>query len=212
MSIYTEVQNIAASGERILVAVSRGRDSLCMVHAMLQHIPSERMVFLHLQTYLDLAYQAQHIAKIESRLGIHLEIQPYRERQKILTGRIPSFSSERDHWAKHYDCAFTAYGFRSDESVSRAVVMREWPDGINRKSREAYPLKRWNRAIVATYATKNRLPMAPEYDAQFRDCGGLFTGNIAVWLHDTFPDDFERAAAFDPMVRAEYTRATGLPA
>lgn len=125
---------------------------------------------------------------------------------------LPGFSVERDHWRKHYECDLVAYGFRSDESVSRSVIMRQWPDGINAKSHECYPLKRWNRSIVAAYASQIKAPMAEEYQYGFRDCGEQFTGTSAVWLHDTHPNDFQTACAFDPMLAAEYTRATGLPA
>lgn len=211
MSIYLEAQAIAASGKKVLVMVSRGRDSLCMAHALLRHVPRDRLVFLHLLTYPDLRYQLGHLERIESALGIKIEIQPSRQRTKIETGKLPDFSKERNGWRERYECDLVAYGFRSDESVSRSVIMRQWPDGINAKSFECYPLKRWNRSLVAAYTAKHRLPMAVEYESGFRDCGEQFTGRSAVWLHDTFPGDFERAAAFDRYLQAEYVRAVGAP-
>lgn len=211
MSIYSEAESIAASGARVLVAVSRGRDSLVMVSVLLAKVPKDRLVFLHLQTYPGLLYQTQHLARIEARFGIQLEIQPSREQSKILTGKNPSngFAKERDFWRHEYKCDYVAYGFRSDESVSRSVIMKQFPDGLNAKSGECYPLKRWNRSLVAKYALMHRLPMAVEYDYGYRDFSGILTGQQAVWLHDTFPDDYETAAAFDPFLAAEYTRATG---
>jgi len=192
--------------------VSRGRDSLCMVHLLQKYLPTDRLVLLHLQTYPGLRYQETHIARMSQFFGHPIETQPSRQNTKIRMGKLPGFSTERDYWRKHYECDLVAYGFRSDESVSRSVIMRQWPDGINTKSHECYPLKRWNRSIVAAYASQIKAPMAEEYQYGFRDCGEQFTGASAVWLHDTHPDDFQTACAFDPMLAAEYTRATGLPA
>jgi len=181
-----------------------------MVHALLKYVPKERLTFLHLQTYPGLQHQERYLKAIESRFEIHLEVQPSRQQLKIKTGKLQKFAAERDHWRKHYECDLMAYGFRSDESVSRSVVMRQFSDGINLKSRERYPLKRWNRSIVTAYATKHKLPMAVEYQYPgLRDCGEQYTGFSAVWLHDNFLDDFKTACTFDPYLAAEYSRQTG---
>jgi 3'-phosphoadenosine 5'-phosphosulfate sulfotransferase (PAPS reductase)/FAD synthetase len=212
LSIYSEAQAIAASGAKVLAMVSRGRDSLCMVHVLHKYMDPQNLILLHLQTYPGLRHQEAHIARMSQFFGLPLEVQPSRQNTKIRTGKLPGFSTERDHWRKHYECDLVAYGFRSDESVSRSVIMRQWPDGINRKSNECYPLKRWNRSIVAAYASQIRAPMAEEYQYGFRDCGEQYTGASAIWLHDTHPDDFATACTIDSMLAAEYTRATGLPA
>jgi len=208
LSLYLEAQAIAASECSILVMVSRGRDSLCMVQTMLDYVPRERMTFLHLRTYQTLDLVNSHLGRIESRFGIHLEIQPSRQAAKMKTGKPGDFSKERNHWREYYNADLVAYGFRADESVSRAVIMRQWPDGINRKSLECYPLKRWNRAVVAQYAKSKRLPLADEYNYGYRDID-IFTGEGAVWLHDVHPEDFKRACLEDPNLEGEYVRATG---
>lgn len=210
MSIYLEAQAIAASGKKILVMVSRGRDSLCMVQTLLDHVPRDRLVFLHLRSYQTLDYINQHLKQIEARFQIKLEIQPSRQANKMKTGKNGDFSKERDHWRNFYECDLSAYGFRMDESVSRACIMKAWSNGINEKSKECYPLKRWNKSIVTQYAKAKRLPMAVEYEYEYRDID-IFTGVGAVWLHDTFPDDFQRACEEDPNLGPEYTRATGNP-
>lgn len=211
MSIYLEAQAIAASGKRVLAMVSRGRDSLCMVHVLKKFMDPENLILLHLQTYPGLRYQETHLKRIEQWANHPLETQPSRQNTKIRTGKLPKFAVERDYWRLHYQADLVAYGFRSDESVSRAVIMKQWPDGINIKSNECYPLKRFNRAVVAAYADKIRAPMAEEYEYGFRDCGEQFTGHTAQWLHDTHPDDFATACAFDPYLAAEYARHTGKP-
>ena len=211
MSIYSEAQAIAASGKRVLAMVSRGRDSLCMIHMLKQFMDPKDLILLHLQTYPGLRYQESHLKRIEQWIGLPLEVQPSRQNTKIRTGRLPKFAVERDYWRLHYQADFVAYGFRSDESVSRAVIMKQWPDGINLKSNECYPLKRLNRPIVAVYAGKVRAPMAEEYQYGFRDCGEQFTGHTSQWLHDTHPVDFATACTFDPYLAAEYARHTGKP-
>lgn len=211
MSIYLEAQAIAASGKRVLAMVSRGRDSLCMVHVLQRFMDPENLILLHLQTYPGLRYQEIHLKRIEQWANHPLETQPSRQNTKIRAGKLPKFAVERDYWRLHYQADLVAYGFRSDESLSRAVIMKPWPDGINIKSNECYPLKRFNRAVVAAYADKIRAPMAEEYEYGFRDCGEQFTGHTAQWLHDTHPDDFATACAFDPYLAAEYARHTGKP-
>lgn len=183
-----------------------------MVQTLLDHVPPERLTFLHLRTYQTLEFINSHLRQIESRFGIHLEIQPSRQAAKLQTGKTGDFSKERDHWREHYKADLVAYGFRSDESVSRAVIMRQWADGINRKSCECYPLKRWNRAVVAQYAKTKRLPLAEEYAFGWRDVTEQFVGEVAVWLHDTHPEDFARGCLEDSWLEAEYVRAMGVPA
>lgn len=211
MSIYTEAQHIADSGKRILVMVSRGRDSLCMVKVLRDTVPADCLTFLHLRTYPSIEYINRHLDRIQAFFDIPLEIQPSRQYRKMQGGKLGDFSKERNEWREHYGCDLVAYGFRSDESVSRSVIMRQCPNGINEKSKECYPLKRFNRSIVARMSDRFRFPLAVEYEFGFRDVGEQFTGNTAVWLHDTFPDDFQRAAEVDPNILSEYTRATGNP-
>lgn len=211
MSIYSEAQAIADSGARVLVMVSRGRDSLCMVKTLKDHVRPDNLVFLHLRTYETVGYINRHLQKIQDFFGITLEIKGSREAGKFTTGKTGDFAKERDLWREHYSCDLVAYGFRSDESVSRSVIMRQWPNGINTKSQECYPLKRWNRAIVAQYAKKHRFPMAEEYEYGFRDVSGIFTKHTALWLHDTHPEDFQAACLEDPNLAAEYVRHTGNP-
>lgn len=210
MSIYLEAQAIAASGKRVLAMVSRGRDSLCMIRVLLDHVPRDRLVFLHLRTYQTVEYINAHLARLEAFFGIKIEVQPSRQARKIAGGKLGAFAKERDDWRKHYGCDLVAYGFRSDESVSRAVIMREAPEGIHPKSAECYPLKRFNRSVVAKFAQTHRLPLAVEYEHGARDVSEQFVGELAVWLHDTFPDDFRRACAEDPWLEAEFVRASGM--
>ena len=211
MSIYSEAQAIADSGARVLVMVSRGRDSLCMVKTLIDHVHPDNLVFLHLRTYETVGYINRHLQKIQDFFEIPLEIQPSRQARKMSGGKLGDFAKERNQWREHYNCDLVAYGFRSDESVSRSVIMRQWPTGINTKSQECYPLKRWNRAIVAQYAKKHRFPMAEEYEYGFRDVAEQFVNDAAVWLHDTHPEDFQAACLEDPNLAAEYVRHTGNP-
>ena len=50
----------------IVVFVSRGRDAATMAHVLLATVPRDRLTFVNLWYYPDLAYQqAQLIAKVE---------------------------------------------------------------------------------------------------------------------------------------------------
>ena len=208
--IYHETKQIAASGARILVNFSRGRDSLVQSHVLLRHVPKDRLVFCHQYTYPDLEYQLRHLAVCEAFFGVQIHRVPSNHVGIIDTGKFQETTEqERDRLLSQFDCQLAAYGLRMDETMGRRNKMRRLADGIHEKKRECYPLRSWTAPVIRAYATKARLPLAEEYDWDLNDIGGRIGGLEAEWLLEHHREDFLRAVARDKLILSEYTKHTG---
>lgn len=209
-NLYHEVQAIAASGKKILVNFSRGRDSLVQAHILLRTIPKDRLVFCHQWTYPDLEYQLKHLRICEQFFGVPIHRVPSNERGIFTHGKLQESSSqERDRLLTEFECDLAAYGLRMDETLGRRNRLRKFVDGINEKDRECYPIKSWTAPVIRAYATKNKLPLAEEYAWNIHDIGARIVGDGLLWLLERHPEDFARAAKCDPILLSEYTKLTG---
>lgn len=209
-SIYHEAQCIAASGKKILVNFSRGRDSLVQAHLLLRLVPRDRLVFLHYWVYPDLEYQLKHLAICERFFGVQIHREESNDASILRTGKVEeSRESERDRMLDKYGCELSAMGFRMDETLWCRNRLRRFTDGINASERECYPIKSWTAPVVRAYVEKCKLPLAEEYGWGLNDLGSRISDEGVVWLLEHHPEDFVRASARDPLLLSEYTKATG---
>lgn len=191
---------------KIVVFVSRGRDAATMAHVLLATVPRERLIFVNLWYYPDLAYQQAQLAAWEVFCGIEIHRHPAEEVEAIHGGKQAlSFGDVREWIRDKYGAEWVAYGYRMDESLARRALLKPHLDGIHYAQKTVYPLRQFNHALVLAYVKRHRIPLAPEYAYGFRDIS-IFDGDSARWLRDTYPDDFERACAWDPNLIAKAER------
>lgn len=208
--LYHEIRAIAATGKKILVNFSRGRDSLVQAHLFANMVPKDRLVYCHQWTYPDLAYQLRHLELCESFFGIQIHRTQSNEAGILETGKLQETASqERDRLLDQFGCDLAAFGLRMDETLGRRNKLKRFENGINEKDRECYPLRSWTAPVIRAYTQKWRLPLAEEYSWGFNDFGARFTGEGVVWLLERHPDDFLRASKRDPLLLSEYTKITG---
>lgn len=209
-NLYHEAQSIAASGKKVLVNFSRGRDSLVQAHLLLRTVPRDRLVFCHQWTYPDLEYQLKHLRVCESFLGVQIHRVPSNERGIFTHGKIVEPAKEEQaRLRSEFSCDLSAFGLRMDETLGRRNRMRRFSDGINEADSECYPLRSWTAPVIRAYVAKHRLPLAEEYSWNLHDIGARIVGDGLLWLLEQHPDDFVRAAKHDPVLLSEYTRLTG---
>ena len=190
----------------IVVFVSRGRDAATMAHVLLATVPRDRLTFVNLWYYPDLAYQQAQLAAWERLFGVEIKRHPAEEVEAIHGGKQSlSFGDVREWIRAKYGAEWCAYGYRMDESLARRALLKPHLDGIHYAQKTAYPLRQFNHAMVLGYVKRHRIPLAPEYAAGFRDIS-IFDGDSARWLRDTYPNDFNRACAWDPQLIAKVER------
>lgn len=183
---------------KIVVFVSRGRDAATMAHVMLQAVPRDRLVFVWLWYYPNLAYQQAQLARMERFYGVEIHRHPAEEVGAISGGKQElRFGDVREWIRDKYGAKWVAYGYRMDESLARRALLKPHPDGIHFAQMTLYPLRQFNQKAVVAWCHRHKIPLAPEYAHGYRDIS-IFDGETARWLRDTYPDDFERACRFDP--------------
>lgn len=178
-----------------------------MAHIMTSVVPRDRLVLVNLWYYPDLAYQQAQLATWERFFGLPIQRHPAEEVGALRGGKQSlGFGDVRD-WIRDKYCAeWVAYGYRMDESLARRALLRPHLDGIHYAQKTLYPLRQFNQATVMAYVKRHRIPLAPEYQTPgLRDIS-IFDGDTARWLRDNYPDDFERASRFDPMLEAKAVR------
>lgn len=83
-----------------------------------------------------------------------------------------------------------AYGWRRNDSFSRALIMRACR-GIDWDTRRVYPLRAWRRGEVYAHLDRRGIPRPPTLGR--KEQGGLdFVPAALRWLGERYPDDLAR--------------------
>ena len=203
--IYHETDQIIrrAGDGRLLFMVSLGRDTACFLDLFSRRTELSRHAFVHYTAYETmLPYQARHLAYLEKRYGISVEVRPD---PRSLSAGLAGVAEERDMLLDRHGCCLQVLGYRMDESLQRRGMLKSLTDGISDKLRECYPLRSWTPRITDAYVKSNKILLAPEYSWGFRDCRN-HRGLKAVLLHDMSYEDYVAAVKQDPHIEVDYVR------
>ena len=200
-------QRMRDATDGIIVAfLSRGRDAATMASVLTQVIPRERLVFVNLWYYPDLAYQTRQLDAWERFFEIKIHRHPAQEVEAIAGGHQSlTFGDVREWIRAKYGAKWVAYGYRMDESLARRALLKPHPDGIHYAQMTLYPLRQFAKRHCIEWCKLKRIPLAPEYRYGMRDIS-IFDGDAARWLRDTYPDDYERACRFDKLLPGKAER------
>lgn len=202
--ILHEVDCIAASGEKLLMAVSLGRDTACFMHALSKKVRMQDHAYFHYTTYCTmLPYHARQLRAIEDRYGIGVEVRPD---PRSLASGIVGVAEDRDYLLDKHGCGLCVLGYRMDESLQRRGMLKRHTDGIDRKTRECYPLRSWTSRITDAYVRTHRIPLAPEYALGMRDMPTHRGTKAVILRHWISEEDYQAAIAQDPQVEVDYVR------
>lgn len=91
-----------------------------------------------------------------------------------------------------------ANGFKRCDSLDRRTYIGQMPDVIS-------PLAGWNQWDVLGYLKLRGLPV-PATQQRTQMSGITLECRSLLWLHDTYPSDFERIEAVFPYVRSVVAR------
>lgn len=192
---------VRAETDAIGVAMSFGKDSLTVMDLCCGLFG--RVEAFYLFRVRNLAIVDEWSEQVQERFGVVVRQYPHFD-----LARCYRHSVLQPHWAetrKMYRVKMTdierqfrsdvviewiAYGWRRNDSFSRAMIMRK-TGGYDPKSRRVFPLRSWRRADVFEYL-KARCIALPESLGR-KDQGGLDFHPAALrYLHETHPEDYER--------------------
>lgn len=207
MDIYHEAREISNLTGPLLLGISLGRDSACMLDLFFSvlKLPVHKFVIYHYAAYLEmLPYQARHLSAIEAKYGFTAVVRP--DPLGYACKGIVGVAADRDSMLAEYSCTHMVIGYRMDESLQRRGMLKALVNGINKKTKECYPLRSWTSRISDAYVKTRRIKLGPEYAAGIRDCR-VHRGPRAVWLRDAVGEnDYDKACEQDPQVAIDYAR------
>lgn len=87
-------------------------------------------------------------------------------------------------------CDWLAYGWRRNDSFSRAIIMKQ-TGGYDEKNKRVFPLRSFKKSDVLEYLKDNNIPRPPSLGRE--EQGGLdFHPEAIRILKEKYPEDFKR--------------------
>lgn len=105
------------------------------------------------------------------------------------------------------------FGFKQTDSLNRRLMLRTYEyEGINVKSRKAYPLSKYKNKDVLEYITRNRLIRPEAYGIGQSSGTDVSDPEYLLWLKANFPSDLRKVFNQFPLAERvlfeyEYERA-----
>jgi 3'-phosphoadenosine 5'-phosphosulfate sulfotransferase (PAPS reductase)/FAD synthetase len=189
-----------------LVAYSDGKDSRVVMDLCLRTF--ERVEGMFMYTIPDMECEQRGIAEAEVRWGVKIHQYPHWWFSKMM--RQGSFC---DPWHEHdwpewklediYALAMhdtgipiIATGAKRADSRWRRRMLATWGN----RADTVYPIVGWSKPDVVAYCALQEIPMPST--SKGTATGIDLTVPSVLWLHDTYPRDFERLCQVFPYARA----------
>lgn len=88
---------------------------------------------------------------------------------------------------------WSVYGFKKQDGITRRIMLNQLPDGINRKTQKAYPLKDLTNSEVLNYIKENCLIPPFNYGTLKPSSGcDISTPEFLAYLRDKYPEDLKK--------------------
>jgi len=187
--------------ENIGVAVSFGKDSLVALDLCCQLFPRVEAFYMYRVRGLEIVNKWSN--RVRQRFGVDVQQYPHFD-----LARCYRHGVLQPHWKRHknvpaikmkeiekqfrcdQDIQWIVYGWRRNDSFSRAIIMRQC-GGIDHKTRRVFPLRAWRRADVIEYLETRAIPLPEELGR--KDQGGLdFNPGALAFLKQHHPKDYDK--------------------
>jgi 3'-phosphoadenosine 5'-phosphosulfate sulfotransferase (PAPS reductase)/FAD synthetase len=187
--------------DAIGVAVSFGKDSLATLDLCCRVFPRVEGFYLH--RVRGLAVVEEWARQVYERHGVIVRMYPHFDlvrcyRHAVLQphwrglDQVPRIGMDDIEAAFRREACvdWIAYGWRRNDSFSRALIMRRCR-GIDWDARRVFPLRAFTREFVYRYLRSRSIPEPPRLGR--REQGGLdFVPAALRWLRERYPDDYAR--------------------
>lgn len=192
---------VAAGDQAIGVGVSFGKDSLATLDLCARTF--RRVEAYYLYRVRDLECVGEWAEAVRRRYGITVRMYPHFDLSRCYRAallqphwdgldRVPRLrlTDIEAHFRAEADVRWIAYGWRRNDSYSRALIMQQCR-GIDWEAARVFPLRAWRRVEVYGYLDHHRIPRPPALGR--REQGGLdFVEPALRFLIERYPRDWRR--------------------
>ena len=209
---------VRQESDAIGVAVSFGKDSLATLDLCCAMFPRVEAYYLYRVREMDIV--TQWCNQAEQRYGVRVRQYPHFDlvrcyRQAVLqphwsgmenTSAIKLIDIE-GHFRRAARVDWIAYGWRRNDSFSRALIMRRCR-GLDFGARRVFPLRSFRRQQVYSYLAEQDIPRPETFGR--KEQGGLdfAPGSLRV-LRDQYPADWQRWLTDFPFSEVQILAARG---
>lgn len=185
--------------DHIGVGVSFGKDSLAVLDLCSRVFPRISAYYLFrvrnislIEQWRDWAEKRYHIQVMMlphfdlSRCYQHAVLRPHIDR------KIPKIKmlDIENYFKAQTGCSWLAYGWRRNDSFSRALIMKQ-TGGFDEKNHRVFPLRSFTREKVLTYLDDHHIPRPPRLGRD--EQGGLDFHPAALReLKEHYPEDWAK--------------------
>lgn len=202
----------ALKHRKILVGFSGGKESLCVLDLCVKSGAFETIVPYHLYFFRDLEPTRRAVAFAKERYNLTTILYPgklifealkgnlYRPANRAMHefAKLPKISSThlRNLLSADTGIDLVATGHRKSDSLSRRRMFARMVE--KSKNADIYPLRDWTKWDVFAYLKSNNIEIPITHGGATSGVG-LYADAI-LWLHDAFPEDYERIRRVFPFV------------
>lgn len=214
MSQATDIiKRVAAVTDRVLLFHSAtGKDSLVMLDLMAPYF--KEIVCVYMYTTPNLRSVGKYIRWSETRYpncrfiqAPHFNISSWIKTGFLGMQQNPkqpllNLASITEKARQHTGIEWAFFGMKEADSLNRRIMLRQYDDGINWKTKKCYPLHYYKTKDIIRYIESHNLVRNATYGAK----GASSSENPASWaylvyLREYYPDDLERVCAMFPDCR-----------
>lgn len=223
MSVATEcIERVAKETDKVILFHSAtGKDSLVMLDLMAPYFKEIVCVYMYMVPYLRSVMR--YIKWSEDRYpnarfiqAPHFNVSSWvksgflgmasNPRQKLL-----NLADITEMARRHTGIEWAFFGMKEVDSLNRRIMLRTYDNGINWKTKKAYPLYQYKTKDVVRYIKERRLITNATYGATGASSGeNPASWSYLVYLRENYPDDLERVCDMYPDCRRilfEYDKA-----
>lgn len=185
--------------DAIGVAVSFGKDSLAVLDLCCQVFP--RVEGYYLFRVRGLAIVDEWADSVYKRHGVRVRMYPHFDLSRCYRNAVlqPHWDGLEKtpaltmwdidaHFRQAANVSWIAYGWRRNDSFSRALIMKQCA-GYDPKSGRIFPLRAWRRQDVLSYLVARGIELPPSLGR--KEQGGLdFHPEALAELERTHPNDY----------------------
>lgn len=208
------------TGQKVMVAVSGGKDSICTLDVCIRHFGVENVSGFMMYLVPDLDVEWGPIRRIERRFGITVHAVPHYELARYVKYDIYRLSSpktsklriktQRDVEAflrRAHKIDWFAWGMRAADGTVRNAYLKRIR-GVDEQGKRVYPIWTWRKDDVFGYLRARGLPIPTPIAAS----NGGFSGGINLradclrWLRDYHPGDYQKVLDVFPFAESALIR------